>query len=313
MKAALIAVFALILIVSQSTSALATIDNYLDPVVTSVTKGQDYVVEVKINTDEEITGYEISVNYNESVVSVSLVEDGTIFGTCTNECMYLKVNVTGEVTLAGLKISEGSPFTGEGILGTITFHADATGDSQIIIAGDIMIDENMDEIIEEPPPQEEPPPIINNNNNGGGGGGSFAGICTSQWNCTEWSTCSGGIQKRLCTDTKNCEDDYNEDQPCGGALYHGGYPGAEGYVTTSGSGTCNEGTRVCGSEGVVECRDSRLVKVESCEFGCERGVCLQQTGLPTGEFILDPGITIYTIFIIVILIFGGAIAFYGLK
>lgn len=58
---------------------------------------------------------------------------------------------------------------------------------------------------------------LSNNGGGTGGGGTGGGggyggstgtttpaICSSNWSCSDWSSCVNGIQTRSCTDTKNC-------------------------------------------------------------------------------------------------------------
>jgi hypothetical protein len=37
---------------------------------------------------------------------------------------------------------------------------------------------------------------------GGGGGGGI--VCTAKWSCSEWSSCSGGMQERICTSDGSC-------------------------------------------------------------------------------------------------------------
>jgi len=35
-------------------------------------------------------------------------------------------------------------------------------------------------------------------------------FCLSNWRCSEWSPCTGGIMTRKCYDTNNCEEQYNK-------------------------------------------------------------------------------------------------------
>jgi hypothetical protein len=37
-----------------------------------------------------------------------------------------------------------------------------------------------------------------------GGGGGGGGSCTSQWDCSDWTSCVAGQQTRTCTDTRKC-------------------------------------------------------------------------------------------------------------
>lgn len=54
-----------------------------------------------------------------------------------------------------------------------------------------------------------------------------AGSCVENWTCTSWSSCSGGVQTRTCTDQNSCGTELNkpaESQSCsngGGNNYHG--------------------------------------------------------------------------------------------
>jgi len=44
-----------------------------------------------------------------------------------------------------------------------------------------------------------------------------SGTCTEQWACTDWSSCTDGLQTRSCTDANACGTDNNkpiESQPC---------------------------------------------------------------------------------------------------
>lgn len=42
------------------------------------------------------------------------------------------------------------------------------------------------------------------NGGGGGSGGGSAGSCAENWVCSEWNTCTNGVQSRTCTDSKKC-------------------------------------------------------------------------------------------------------------
>ena len=321
MKTLMLLFFAMLILALQSVSALAATYVYLEPNISSVTEGDNYTTTIMIDTDQDVFAYELIVKYNPDILNFVDIQEGDFLSELFTPNFYeFHDEENGIIEIGGLNFPlEGE--TGAGTFAIIYFHANSDGSPGLSIQNISLVDETGtdeihigDESLEEPEPPSPPP--SGGSSSGGSGGGFFPPVCTSRWNCTEWSTCSGGIQTKTCEDLNNCEDDYNEDQPCGGSLYHGGYPGAEGYTTQTSSGACNDGTRVCGSEGVVECKSGRLVKIESCEFGCERGVCLNEQGQPgllTGDFILDPAIGLYTVFIGVIVIFGIAIVFYGMK
>ncbi len=42
---------------------------------------------------------------------------------------------------------------------------------------------------------------------GGGGGGIYVPDCNPLWICDEWSSCSGGVRSRTCTDINYCNSD----------------------------------------------------------------------------------------------------------
>ena len=136
-----------------------------------------------------------------------------------------------------------------------------------------------------------------------------ASQCEPSWEC-EFSDCSGGIQVRMCWDWNDCEEFIYEEYPCGGSAYHGNYPGAGEIIMQSDSGICVEGMRFCGSEGVVQCRDGRLEKIESCIM-CEHGFCVKQD--VQGAMLFDPVIIFYILSSITILFFGVAIVYFSFK
>ncbi|MEM2956348.1 MAG: S8 family serine peptidase [Candidatus Pacearchaeota archaeon] len=45
---------------------------------------------------------------------------------------------------------------------------------------------------------------------GGGGGGQQSLICKENWQCSEWSECINGMQKRICNDLNNCNTTINK-------------------------------------------------------------------------------------------------------
>lgn len=90
-----------------------------------------------------------------------------------------------------------------------------------------------------PPPAPAPSGGSSGGGGGGGGGGSFpatgnvvsqpanqsntsqilseSGSCTERWLCTDWSSCSDGLQTRACEDVNTCGTEQNkplESQPC---------------------------------------------------------------------------------------------------
>jgi len=53
----------------------------------------------------------------------------------------------------------------------------------------------------------------NGGNGGGGGGGSFTSL-TSVWECSDWSECINGTQRRVCEDLKGYKDNKTEIKNC---------------------------------------------------------------------------------------------------
>lgn len=99
---------------------------------------------------------------------------------------------------------------------------------------------------------------------GGGGGGSYvssgSGSCTENWTCTDWSSCSNGLQTRSCNDTRKCGTTKNKP--------------AENATCVI-PNICEPGTRVCAGDNVMNCTGYSWEKIEMCADGCVDGVCKQ--------------------------------------
>ena len=136
--------------------------------------------------------------------------------------------------------------------------------------------------------------------------------CESIWDCSLWSDCSGGISVRICRDLSECEGWFYEEKPCGGYPFHKDFPNSGDYLSYMfRDGSCQDGTRICGSEGVVECRDRKLFKVEDC-LKCYHGVCLEQE--PQDEVYFDSRVAaFYLLMNITLVIFGGYLFYYGIR
>jgi hypothetical protein len=277
------------LLLVQGSLALAATQVYMEPQQDSVASGTDYIINVKINTDQKISGYMLSLSY-DARLSVTDVSVGDFFSSAGD----FKTSAQEEEGILFVGATE-SPVTGAGMLGTVTFHANLDGPSGLSVQDLVLLDEDGNDVT---------------------AAGSFpvsVGGCATKWNCTMWTECSGGVQTRTCTDLNGCVPAVEEDQPCGGSDYHGSdYQGFQGVVQEPYTGNCTEGLRTCGNGGVVECIDGRLVEIEECESGCDHGFCLNGEKPPTGLF-ADPASIMYAALAVVLIGFGCAIVFYGLK
>ena len=134
--------------------------------------------------------------------------------------------------------------------------------------------------------------------------------CETNWECSLWSECSGGISVRVCRDLNQCEGWYYEEKPCGGYPFHMDFPNSGDYLSYMfRDGKCADGIRLCGSEGVVECQNGRLFKVEEC-LKCHHGKCLDKKQ----EAYFNPIIPIFYILMnITLVVFGGYLFYYGIR
>jgi len=102
------------------------------------------------------------------------------------------------------------------------------------------------------------PPSDNSPSGGGGGGGGT--YCVSEWQCSNWTTCTDGIRTRECTDTKCgrevASNKPEEEQEC------------EIQVVIP-TGTCVNGLSVCAGDDLYGCFSNEWEFVETCEYGCE--------------------------------------------
>jgi hypothetical protein len=69
--------------------------------------------------------------------------------------------------------------------------------------------------------------------------GDCGDSCSSDWDCSGWSQCDGGIQTRICVDLKDCDGEIapEEFRPCSSSE---GFPAnfTEGFVFSSGKKSC---------------------------------------------------------------------------
>lgn len=131
---------------------------------------------------------------------------------------------------------------------------------------------------------------------GGGGGGTYTPPeCTPDWECSPWSQCIDGTQERECIDIDECDTEEGkpeEEQVCG----------IESVLPSG----CTEGEKTCVGVDVFECNDKGAWReLETCEFGCEQGACLEtataQAGSPFTGLFLDPVVGMYALVILVII------------
>jgi hypothetical protein len=147
-----------------------------------------------------------------------------------------------------------------------------------------------------------PPSPPGGGSSGGGGGSASKPVCNENWNCSEWSECSEGTQKRICTDRNNCSIYKNE-------------PPASRNCTML---LCKHNERRCSDNVLMICSNDGMSWIkENCTNGCSEGTCLQKTanqtkseispiegvtGMIIGtEFVL--GASILMIFLIVVVVY----------
>ncbi|MBL7160950.1 MAG: hypothetical protein ISS93_03830 [Candidatus Aenigmarchaeota archaeon] len=111
-------------------------------------------------------------------------------------------------------------------------------------------------------PAPKPNPNPNNGGSGSSGGSSYS--CTPDWSCSEWTSCDEGKQTRECKDLDKCNSNKNKPIETRGCTV---LPSAE---------FCEEGSKICESSVVRECKDDKYVDVETCKFGCNEGKCLPE-------------------------------------
>jgi hypothetical protein len=143
----------------------------------------------------------------------------------------------------------------------------------------------------------------NGGGGGGGGGGYTPPVCTPDWECSSWSQCIDGTQTRECLDVNECDSEEGkpaEEQSCG----------IESVLPSD----CTEGQTTCVGDDLFECgAGSKWREIETCEFGCASGACLeesamqQQAGAPFTGMFLDPVTALYTLVILIILALTGTV------
>jgi len=109
-----VVVFLFFLPVVLAQTRAATLD--FDPTTATTTVGQTFQIKVNINAgSEQVTGSDIYITYDASVLEAQSVSAGSFFPTVTN-------NITsGRVYIAAMVDDPASPKTGSGTLATVSF------------------------------------------------------------------------------------------------------------------------------------------------------------------------------------------------
>ena len=125
------------------------------------------------------------------------------------------------------------------------------------------------------------------------------GPCQEDWICTDWLECTNNVQKRVCADVNRCgttEKKPIEERDC--------------VMET----ICEPEERKCRGDVLMMCTPSGTmwIDIETCEFGCENGECIERETLEealsvTGLLSLIPSqamIGLIALVLIIVIFFG---------
>lgn len=186
---------------------------------------------------------------------------------------------------------------------TIYFYVSGVEAAQAIFTNGISTRLDLSVTIESPP----------QGNGGTPGGGYTPPSCNENWTCTDWSTCVDGQKVRACTDQNNCKTAIHIPPQIDECVEVPEELPLEGEVTcVPDENTCiGSNLMVCSTEG------TEWVKVETCQYGCSAGECnpkpenITEGGVTpnqfdaiTGYFAANPVVSLFGVFVVVIIILG---------
>ncbi|MGD8969161.1 MAG: PKD domain-containing protein, partial [Anaerolineae bacterium] len=106
----------------------------IDPATTTVSNGEIFIVDVRIEGAEDLAGYECHMTFNPAVVQIQSVDNGPFLGKTGRDVVTTPValdNGAGIVAFAAFSVGEDTDpgADGDGVLATITLEAVAVGTS----------------------------------------------------------------------------------------------------------------------------------------------------------------------------------------
>ncbi len=134
------------LTITVSDTLNCTSEVRVSPVTKNVSEGENFTVDIEINTSEGVFAVQIYIYFNSSILSATSVDEGGFLSQDgTNTSMQMckvgifgtelcpKVNSTsGEIVFANTRLGSGKgAVTGTGSLATITFNAKGSGTSSL--------------------------------------------------------------------------------------------------------------------------------------------------------------------------------------
>ena len=103
----------------------------VSPSTQTVALGADFTVSIYVTPAADISGAQVTLRFNEEVVSAKSAIDGGLLGG--SSFFYSEIdNENGRVLLLGTTLG-GTTVSSPGTFATITFHADALGDSNLTL------------------------------------------------------------------------------------------------------------------------------------------------------------------------------------
>jgi len=117
---------------------------------TNVSIGNNFTIDIVINTTSKVYAYDISLSYNPEIVeALEIIEGGFLNrdGSQTFNASKIINNTEGYVKFASTRFNTKKGINGTGVLFAIQFHAKQTGNSMVNFEEISIVDENVETVL----------------------------------------------------------------------------------------------------------------------------------------------------------------------
>jgi len=140
---------ALILFAITFVLALPAESVYVNPISVNQTRGDNFTINVDINTTHEVYAADITLYFNNSILNAAQINEGNFLNSdgADTYCVNSLDNSIGIINFSCSRVGDIPGISGNGTLFSVDFTALSFGLSNLSLQNIIFVDENLDEVI----------------------------------------------------------------------------------------------------------------------------------------------------------------------